>query len=320
MDRLVSAFQFERLLSSDSQLKTIALLGTIDGQQAILQLEKSHFDTARLPDLPVQEIREIASNDVYHWAMTTLQQSADRDPAAKLNLIYPATDTHIRKNHAWRQNQMGPQHSVRGSRGRPCRRQKRRLRAHSRHEMGRHHARVAVSLLHRLPRRRRVDQRPQRDAHPVPGAHPGHAENGDPAPLQHCERPAARLRALPAVVLPLPHPRRQHGLLRAGRVDSGRKGHSARGRDRHAAVPGTARLQKTHAHLRDQRVAQTMGAGAQERCYVNITGARVSVQVVHHIPKLCFSMWRKHSEVEEEHFGTSGQVDTVFAAIARPDL
>ncbi|KAG7860644.1 hypothetical protein KL939_001211 [Ogataea angusta] len=97
MDRLVSAFQFERLLSSDSQLKTIALLGTIDGQQAILQLEKSHFDTARLPDLPVQEIREIASNDVYHWAMTTLQQSADSDPAAKLNLIYPATDTHIRK-------------------------------------------------------------------------------------------------------------------------------------------------------------------------------------------------------------------------------
>ncbi|KAG7691479.1 hypothetical protein KL930_001164 [Ogataea haglerorum] len=97
MDRLVSAFQFERLLSSDSQLKTIALLGTIDGRAAILQLEKSHFDTASLPRLPVQEIREIASNDVYHWAMTTLQQSADRDPAAKLNLIYPASETHIRK-------------------------------------------------------------------------------------------------------------------------------------------------------------------------------------------------------------------------------
>ncbi|KAH3668679.1 hypothetical protein OGAPHI_002433 [Ogataea philodendri] len=96
VNELVSRFEFGRVLSSDSQLKTVALLGSIDGKDAILQLEKSHFDVSQLPQLPVDQIREIASNDVYFWAMTTLKQSLD-NPAAKLNIIYPATETHIRK-------------------------------------------------------------------------------------------------------------------------------------------------------------------------------------------------------------------------------
>lgn len=95
----IAYFQFERILVSDPQIKTIALLGTIKGEPAILSLEKSHFITTG--DIDVQKLisdtASIDHNDVYYWSSVNLRQSLKENPGAKLNVIYPATETHIRK-------------------------------------------------------------------------------------------------------------------------------------------------------------------------------------------------------------------------------
>ncbi|RLV92486.1 m7GpppX diphosphatase [Spathaspora sp. JA1] len=98
---LIGKFQFERILQSDSQTKTLSLLGTIDQQHAIINLEKSHFlqtgeDTSNIQDL-IQDISLLNNNDVYYWSIATLVQSLPETPGVKLNLIHPATETHIRK-------------------------------------------------------------------------------------------------------------------------------------------------------------------------------------------------------------------------------
>ncbi|GMG55001.1 unnamed protein product [Ambrosiozyma monospora] len=100
LSELIPKFQFEKLLNSDSQLKVIAILGTIEGQHAILSLEKTHFnytEQEQLENLPITEIETLVNNDVYYWGMNLLKQDLKNSPSSKLNLIYPATETHIRK-------------------------------------------------------------------------------------------------------------------------------------------------------------------------------------------------------------------------------
>lgn len=98
INELVQKFSFTRLLKSDPQTKSIALLGTIDSQDAIMSLEKSHFDTDAFQlQSAVSDVHEINHNDVYYWSLTSLNQQLPDVPGAKLNLIYPATETHIRK-------------------------------------------------------------------------------------------------------------------------------------------------------------------------------------------------------------------------------
>ncbi|GME93210.1 unnamed protein product [Ambrosiozyma monospora] len=96
---LIPKFKFEKLLNSDSQLKVIAILGTIEGQHAILSLEKTHFNYTQqqLENLPITEIETLVNNDVYYWGMNLLKQDLQTAPSSKVNLIYPATETHIRK-------------------------------------------------------------------------------------------------------------------------------------------------------------------------------------------------------------------------------
>ncbi|EGV61225.1 scavenger mRNA decapping enzyme (DcpS) N-terminal family protein [Yamadazyma tenuis] len=97
---LISGFQFKQVLQSDPQTKNIALLGTINNENAIVSLEKSHFfisnDTVDI-NQTVQELQLIQNNDVYYWSAASLVQKLPDLPAAKLNLIYPATETHIQK-------------------------------------------------------------------------------------------------------------------------------------------------------------------------------------------------------------------------------
>lgn len=98
--QLVSEFQYEKLLNSNTQTKTIILLGSIGSKQAIVIIEKSHFIAENLTnglDKVVEDAEIINSNDIYTWAKTILYQNLKDQPAAKLNLIYPATETHIRK-------------------------------------------------------------------------------------------------------------------------------------------------------------------------------------------------------------------------------
>ncbi|ANZ73113.1 BA75_00287T0 [Komagataella pastoris] len=103
---LLPGFKFEKILNSDPQTKSIVLLGKIDEQDAIVSLEKSHF---QFNDLQLnslfesdngvigQRIRDININDVYHWGMCVVDQDLETAPSAKINVIYPATETHLKK-------------------------------------------------------------------------------------------------------------------------------------------------------------------------------------------------------------------------------
>ncbi|EWC45419.1 hypothetical protein DRE_00818 [Drechslerella stenobrocha 248] len=98
------AFQFERVLNQDTGRKTLNLLGSINGQPAIITAEKTAFNADRAPALVSPEglpsLHLLQKNDIYHWFMGTLQQSADAAAAVKVNLIYPCTDVHIKKYSA----------------------------------------------------------------------------------------------------------------------------------------------------------------------------------------------------------------------------
>lgn len=96
---LISRFNFEKVLSSNTQTKTIAVLGTIDGENAIISIELAHFryTDSFIPQEFISKLSLIDQNDVYHWFSATLQQDLENHPGAKVNVIFPATETHIRK-------------------------------------------------------------------------------------------------------------------------------------------------------------------------------------------------------------------------------
>lgn len=96
---LVKKFVFTEVLKSDPQTKSIVLLGTINDQDAIITLERSPFiaDTTFDVQSAIQELQLINHNDVYFWSSVITRQDLTSAPGAKLNLIYPATETHIRK-------------------------------------------------------------------------------------------------------------------------------------------------------------------------------------------------------------------------------
>ncbi|KAL3236747.1 5'-(N(7)-methyl 5'-triphosphoguanosine)-(mRNA) diphosphatase [Nakaseomyces bracarensis] len=115
----INKFMFERVLDSNPQTKVISLLGTIDGEYAILTCEKTHFmfeETVRRPSADgrstpvffhrenqyscltgITDVEEISSNDIYYWGLSVIKQNLDKNPTVKLNLIYPATNIHIRR-------------------------------------------------------------------------------------------------------------------------------------------------------------------------------------------------------------------------------
>ncbi|PVH16757.1 uncharacterized protein CXQ87_004309 [Candidozyma duobushaemuli] len=101
LQELINKFQYQETLKSDPQTKSLVLLGTIDNESAIVSLEKSAFSLDSDADVSlekiIQDLKLIQNNDIYFWSSATLTQSIDQTPAAKVNLIYPATETHIKK-------------------------------------------------------------------------------------------------------------------------------------------------------------------------------------------------------------------------------
>ncbi|KAK9479802.1 HIT-like domain-containing protein [Lipomyces japonicus] len=101
---LVRKFEFTQILNKDTGKKSIALLGTIENEPAIIIAEKTPFDSSdeqvirafSSPNI-LSHIRLLDSNDVYHWYLALINQSIDESPAAKLSLIWPASQTHIDK-------------------------------------------------------------------------------------------------------------------------------------------------------------------------------------------------------------------------------
>ncbi|KAA8915730.1 hypothetical protein TRICI_002112 [Trichomonascus ciferrii] len=91
------------LICESSLSKTLILLGLIEGQDAIVTLQKLPFmidDGEFFRTLGLDQIHHLDTNDVYSWNVATILQDAERNPSAKVNLIYPATQTHIKKYRA----------------------------------------------------------------------------------------------------------------------------------------------------------------------------------------------------------------------------
>ncbi|AGO11947.1 AaceriAGR268Wp [[Ashbya] aceris (nom. inval.)] len=117
LDELLGHFKYDRVLNSNPQNKVISILGTIEGKDAILTLEKTHFtfqaqtlqameagDKDALQDegglsctQNIRGLKEVCKNDVYFWGVSELEQDVEEHPAAKVNLVWPATAVHIRK-------------------------------------------------------------------------------------------------------------------------------------------------------------------------------------------------------------------------------
>ncbi|KAJ3962870.1 hypothetical protein N0V92_000439 [Colletotrichum tropicale] len=107
-EALVPKFKLDRVLNQDQAGRRTSLLGTIDAQPALLILERAPFptDPSYLAATPttLSSIANLGANDVYHWYLANTggaSSSSDKsDPALadlKINLIYPCTETHVKK-------------------------------------------------------------------------------------------------------------------------------------------------------------------------------------------------------------------------------
>lgn len=103
---LLTRFQLEKLLNTDSGGRRIILQGTIDEKPALLLAERGAFSTddeylKAFPQL-LANIQNLGDNDIYRWflANSKTDDAVHHKPAPadlKINLIYPSTDKHIRK-------------------------------------------------------------------------------------------------------------------------------------------------------------------------------------------------------------------------------
>lgn len=98
---ILSKFQYERILSNDTRIKIVYILGQVDGQNCIVSLEKTQFDEKDVPNLTSSVDRdrmdEVVENNIYGWCMAALNYNV---LDTRLKTIFPATDVHIAKYEA----------------------------------------------------------------------------------------------------------------------------------------------------------------------------------------------------------------------------
>ncbi|KAJ4389907.1 hypothetical protein N0V93_007379 [Gnomoniopsis smithogilvyi] len=103
---LVPRFKLERLLNQDQAGRRTSLCGTIDGQPALLILERAPFPSSSdyLGSIAgsLRTLKNLGANDIYHWYMASsgaIESATDQHEFAdlKINLIYPCTEQHIKK-------------------------------------------------------------------------------------------------------------------------------------------------------------------------------------------------------------------------------
>lgn len=92
-EKLLEKFEFSRILKEDNSIKSIILLGLIEGQPAIVTLERLPFKENELDQMvDLGKIDFAEKNDIYQW-----MRCGSKDLPNKLNLIWPATPKHIAK-------------------------------------------------------------------------------------------------------------------------------------------------------------------------------------------------------------------------------
>ncbi|GHJ85941.1 hypothetical protein NliqN6_2343 [Naganishia liquefaciens] len=116
---LLAQFTPTRVLSSSTSTPSVYLLGTIDGQDAIVHVLKTNFNVPQVPQgegdkepegidawgskvremVSFDKVLELEDNDIYRWASAWWPTNRPH-PDVKLTLIYPATELHIRKYEA----------------------------------------------------------------------------------------------------------------------------------------------------------------------------------------------------------------------------
>ncbi|GAO50989.1 scavenger mRNA-decapping enzyme DcpS [Saitoella complicata NRRL Y-17804] len=96
----IRKFTFQRILSEDPKNKFLAILGEIQDQPAVIIAEKTAFDNPTVSELfqpnLTPDVTLTERNDVYHSYTATIAQDIAK-PGIKATLIWPATQTHIRK-------------------------------------------------------------------------------------------------------------------------------------------------------------------------------------------------------------------------------
>ncbi|KAK3939866.1 HIT-like domain-containing protein [Diplogelasinospora grovesii] len=132
-EALAPRFKFERLLNQDQAGRRTSLLGTIDGQPALVILERAPFpsssDYLSAVTGNLRTLKNLGANDIYHWYLansgtippqhahtpTSLNSSSSSSSSStttstdspdgadvsfadlKINLIYPCTEKHVAK-------------------------------------------------------------------------------------------------------------------------------------------------------------------------------------------------------------------------------
>lgn len=81
--------------------RRITLLGSIDDKPALLTVERAAFpsDAKTLVAFHqcLSNIKNLGTNDIYHWYLASVGKAEDISPDLKLNLIHPCTEKHIKK-------------------------------------------------------------------------------------------------------------------------------------------------------------------------------------------------------------------------------
>jgi m7GpppX diphosphatase len=96
----LGAFKFERILNQDPVSHAISFLGTLPNAEgahgpAIVRIEKTPLPESSAKEFAqiVHDVEKIEHNDIYSWYFGRLTSIRD----VKINIIFPATEVHIRK-------------------------------------------------------------------------------------------------------------------------------------------------------------------------------------------------------------------------------
>lgn len=98
-EALIPLFRLKRILNQDQGSRRILILGSINGQEGILSLERAAFPSS--PDSistflsTLTNTVNLGANDIYRWYLSN--NSSTEQPDLKINLIWPCSDAHIRK-------------------------------------------------------------------------------------------------------------------------------------------------------------------------------------------------------------------------------
>ncbi|KAL8844766.1 MAG: hypothetical protein Q9176_000866 [Flavoplaca citrina] len=100
-EALVPQFKLDRLLNQDQGGRRVTLLGSIDDKPTLLTAERAAFPsdikTLEVFHKNLVDVKNLGTNDIYHWYLASVGQAKDNPPDLKLNLISPCTEKHIKK-------------------------------------------------------------------------------------------------------------------------------------------------------------------------------------------------------------------------------